>query len=119
MTFHAVQHIDNNTVHISVLAIILQTISDTISLIEKAADQLNDTRGFKIPVSRDASLPARLKTIQATLHKLATELDARERDLSRAQARILELNFMHKLHGQVAASALSAFIVELLNFTFE
>jgi len=82
-----------------------QTISDTISLVEKAAVQLNTTRGFNIPVARDASLPARLKTIQATLHKLAAELDARERDLERAQAHILELNFLHKLHGQDSKQA--------------
>lgn len=79
----------------------VQAISDSISMVERAADQLRRTRGFDVPVARDASLPQRMKTVQAMLHKLAAELDAKERDLSRTQAQMIEAEFMRKLHGQV------------------
>ena len=79
----------------------MQGISDSIAVVERAADRLRETRGMDVPVARDASLPTRMKTVQAVLHKLAAELDIKERDLDRTQAQMLEREFMHKLHTQV------------------
>ena len=54
-----------------------------------------------VPVARDASLPTRMRTVQAVLNKLAAELDVKDRDLDRTQAQMLEREFMYKLHAQV------------------
>jgi hypothetical protein len=78
-----------------------QAISDTVGLIERAAEQLRETRGMDLPVVHDASMPERLKTVQALLHRIATELDIKERELGKASVKLLEMDFYGKLHGTV------------------
>eukprot|EP00191_Tetraselmis_sp_GSL018_P013005 CAMPEP_0177587352 /NCGR_PEP_ID=MMETSP0419_2-20121207/5596_1 /TAXON_ID=582737 /ORGANISM="Tetraselmis sp., Strain GSL018" /LENGTH=640 /DNA_ID=CAMNT_0019077377 /DNA_START=377 /DNA_END=2296 /DNA_ORIENTATION=- len=76
-----------------------QGISDSIAVIERAAEQLKSSRGMDIPVARDASLPSRLRTVQAVLHKLAAEVDRKERELVKLKAHHIENEFYSRLHG--------------------